>query len=246
MVVNLNRTATAAAETKAVKPVKVAPIGTFTNMSDFEKVGKEIASGVPGYKQLLQNASVAAVIHLDKHGNFNVIRPLWEAAKTFSAGEGRKWFDWIISHTFLEYNPNKLRGNALAEAGFESLFKKNKAKKMDLDGAKKNAWFDHVKARPSVGAQSVNLSKMVDTMLARLSKLLAANALYVPTSDGKGVAKKATAADVRSELKHKLEAIVSQPLKVVGGTASKPAPSAKKATARKASKVAKPAKAKAA
>jgi hypothetical protein len=178
---------------------KVTGIGSYKNQSDFEKVAKEIASGVSNYANLMHSASVAALVHYDKHGNSLVFKPLWDAAKTFSAGEGRKWFT---------YNPLKLRGEKLASADFNTLFKRDKSKVSDVDGAKAKHWRDHKVTRQSV-TRPVDIRKQVATMIKSLQALLNANRLVVMTADGKGIAKKAGAADVRAEVKAALEQLTN-------------------------------------
>lgn len=201
---------------------------TYTNLAAFIAVADKIKAGVPEYKALLQTATIAAFVHLEKHGNYNIIKPLWDAASTFSKGEGRKWLDYLTTFSHLAYNPKSLRGNALADAKFEDLFAKVRGKAMRIDEARKVNWFDHVRARADT-SKPVSLQKQVATMIKSLSALLEANRLVVTTADGKGIARHASAADVRSELKHQLETIVTM-IKVVDGgkkNAGKAAPKVK-------------------
>lgn len=189
---------------------------TYSNLAAFIAVGEKIKAGVPEYKALLQAATIAAFVHLEKHGNYNIIKPLWDAASTFSKGEGRKWLDYLTTFSHLAYNPKSLRGNALADAKFEDLFAKVKGKVMQIDNARKVNWFDHVMTRNDT-SKPVDLAKQIATMMKSLSALLEANRLVVMAADKKGIARHASAADVRSELKHQLEAIVSKPLTVIQG-----------------------------
>ena len=224
---------------------RITRTATFTNLAAFVAVADKIKAGVPEYKALLQTATVAALEHLDKHGNYNVIKPLWEAAATFSKGEGRKWLNYLETFSHLKYNPKGLRGQALADATFDALFAKVKGKVMQIDKARKVNWFDHVMVRADT-SKPVDLAKQVATIMKSLSALLEANRLVVMSADKKGIARHASAADVRSELKHQLEAIVNKPLKVVQGgkkpetkvepkaKATAPVKVAQKATSRKA------------
>lgn len=202
-----NSTVNAKVEAKA-ETAKVTGIGSYKNQSDFEKVGAEIKSGVPGYANLLWSASVAALIHYDKHGNSLVFKPLWDAARTFSAGEGRKWFNWLELHSKLIYNPLKLRGDKLAQAAFNDLFKRDKSKVSDIEGAKVHHWRDHKMIRQSV-SKPIDVRKQVATYIKSLQALLNSNRLVLMAVDGKGIARKAGAADVRAEIKAAIESLTN-------------------------------------
>ena len=197
-----------AAPAKA-ETAKVTGIGSYKNQSDFEKVAKDIMSGVPGYANLLWSASVAALVHYDKHGNSLVFRPLWAAAKTFSAGEGRKWFNWLEIHSKLVYNPLKLRGEKLANANFNDLFKRDKSKVSNIDGAKVHHWRDHKVTRATSMTKPIDVHKQVSTYIKTLQTLLNSNRLVLMTADGKGIARKAGAADVRAEIKAAMESLTN-------------------------------------
>lgn len=233
MVVSIkNKTAPITATETAAKAepaAKVTGIGSYKNQSDFEKVAKEIKAGVPNYATLLWSASVAALVHYDKHGNSLVFKPLWEAASTFSAGEGRKWFNWLETYSKLTYNPLKLRGDKLANADFNTLFKRDKSKVSDVGGAKAHHWRDH-KITRSTTSKPVPLERQVKTWIKSLQDLLNTNRLVIMTADGKGIARKAGAADVRAELKAAMESLTN--VRVVA--TNRTAPAAAKVTPRKA------------
>lgn len=213
-------------------------INTYTNQADFDRVGEAISKGVPGYKALLQSATIAALSHLTKHGNYNVIRPLWDAAQTFSAGEGRKYLDYMVTYSGLTYNPNKLRGEQLNKATFAELWSAKGAKaKGDIDAARKVNWFDHVKVRADNG-KPVDLRKYMARIVKAMNALVVANRLAMPTQDGKGIARMATAADVRSAMREAIEEIV-KPKAVAPRDGRKSLPKEKPvAKAKKAVKVA--------
>lgn len=205
----------------------IKKIATYTNQSDFDRVGLAIEQHNAGYKELLQQASVGALLHLEKHGNFNVLKPLWKAATTFSTGEGRKWHKWILEYSFMTYNPAGLRGEKLSKAAFQDLWRKDKSKHMNVDGARKNAWHDY-KVQKAERTEPVNLSKYVATFIRGLNDLLEHNLVAMPAT-GKSPVRMATPADVRSELRAALETIVSRPknAKPAPNKADKPAPKVK-------------------
>ena len=175
----------------------VTRLETFTTLADFEKAGKRISSGINGYERLMQTASVAALIHIAKHGNYNVLEPLYRAALSWRNPRlANAWVAWVVGHSWLVFNPRKLTGKALSEAkasAFTSLWQKAKGKAMNIDGAKAVNWYE---AKPATEKTApVQMAIKVATIQKQLNKLLKDNMLL--DTDGKPV----DLAKLRSELR---------------------------------------------
>lgn len=181
----------------------VTKLETFTTLADFEKAGKRISSGISGYERLMQTASVAALTHIAKHGNYGVLEPLYRAALAWRNPRlANAWVAWVVGHSWLVFNPRKLTGKQLSEAkasAFNSLWQKAKGKEMNIDGAKSDNWFE---AKPATEkAAPIQMAIKVATIQKQLNKLLKDNMLL--DTDGKPV----DLAKLRSELRAMIETL---------------------------------------
>lgn len=151
MVTSINRKL--ASSSAAIAAIKT---GGDWKPEEFVALADRIKAGVTGYMELAQTGSIAMLEHLEAHGNINVIKPMFEAAKSFNPGlmnkttnvrrdgsMARKWRAFIVAHSWLVYNPNNLKGSKLASATFVELWAKDKTKKMNVDGAKLVKWYDY-------------------------------------------------------------------------------------------------------
>lgn len=181
-------------------------ISTYKNLADFERVGTQIAKQMGHFETLMQEASVAALEHLEQHGNYNILKPLWQAAQSWrSASMANKWKAWLIGHSWLVYNPKNLRGAQLRDAAYETLWAKDKAKKIDLDGARKTPWFEQSITR-APSTKPVNLETQVARFMKSLQALLEAKKIVA----GKGKEQHtATIGEIRAEIRSQLEALAT-------------------------------------
>ena len=181
----------------------ITRLETFTTLADFEKAGKRISSGISGYERLMQTASVAALSHIAKHGNYNVLEPLYRAALSWRNPRlVNAWVAWVVEYSWLVFNPRKLTGKALSEAkasAFTNLWQKSKGKAMNIDGAKAANWYE---AKPaSEKAAPVQMAIKVAAIQKQLNKLLKDNMLL--DTDGKPV----DLAKLRTELRAMIETL---------------------------------------
>lgn len=157
MVTSINRKLAASAA--AIETVKS---GKDWKPEEFEALANRVKAGVTGYMELVQTGTIAMLEHLDAHGNWNIIKPLFEAAKSFNPGlpnkstsirrdgsMARKWRAYIVAHSWLVYNPSNLKGAKLASATFAELWAKDKTRKMNVEGAKATKWYDYQLDRAS-------------------------------------------------------------------------------------------------
>ena len=203
--------------------------GSSLTLADFKAAGKQVASGVTGYKDKMQTFTLYAFQHVEKHGDYNVLKPLFQAASTFSKGEGRRWRDYVVTYTWLTYNPRKLSGAKLASADYGELWAKDKAKAMRVTEAEAVKWYDHEMNRGDTKTKKVSTEAFIAKVMKQVQAAIFAHTLL------KGEAL-ATVADVRAELKAQLEALTAEPdTKVTESTKVTKLPAkARKRTARKA------------
>jgi len=238
MVTSINRklAASAAAIDATVKT------GDMWKPEEFEAIASRIVAGVTGYRELVQAATVAMLEHLAKHGNINVIKPMFEAAKSFNPGlpnkstnirrdgsMARKWRAYIVAHSWLVYNPNNLKGAKLASATFAELWAKDKSRAMDIDKAKAVKWYDFSLDH------GANAKAIVGVALAeRIRKQVQALLKQRLVSDANGNVM--TVGRVRQLIKAELEKLEA-PAKVPAGTTVLKPAKAKGSKPRKGSKV---------
>ena len=244
MVTSINRKlATSAAALTAAVEVRT---GDTWKPEDFVALAERVKAGVSGYMELVQTGSVAMLEHLAKHGNINVIKPMFEAAKSFNPGlpnkktqerrdgsMARKWRGFIVAHSWLVYNPKNLKGAALASATFEDLWAKDRSRKMNIDAAKATKWFDYQLDR---GASTKALAGV--TLAEKIRKQVQAllNKRLIADASGKVLTPGRVKALIARELE-KLEAPAKETV-IAGVKATKGATvTAKGAKPRKASKV---------
>ena len=215
----------------------VTKLDTFTQLSDFDKAGKRIASGIAGYEKLMQSASIAALQHIEKHGNSNVLEPLYRATLAWrNKRMSNAWVAWVVSYSWFIFNPRNLKGQALTKAkeeGFHSLWVKSKGKEMNIDGAKGEPWYE---AKPDAKAvEPVQAAVKIAAIQKMMNKLLADGMLH--DTDGKPI----NLGKLRTEFRAMIETLEVPHKPVV--TTEKPKAKAKAKVEPKAPK-AKPPKAK--
>lgn len=175
-------------------------IATYTTVADFEAVAKRIANGIGNAKRLMQQATIAAMEHLQAHGNVNVFAPLDKAGTSFTKAQHNLWRKYVQHFTWLRYNADNKNGKALKEAAFDKLWTKDKAGKMDIDAAREVDWFtwspDDAKDQPEI-----DLADYVKSVEKRIKKLLADKKLYTKEAPNGAITKRnARVADVRKEM----------------------------------------------
>ena len=117
------------------------------------------------------SASIAALQHIEKHGNSNVLEPLYRATLAWrNKRMSNAWVAWVVSYSWFIFNPRNLKGQALTKAkeeGFHSLWVKSKGKEMNIDGAKGEPWYEakpEAKAdKPEAKADAKPAAKAVET-----------------------------------------------------------------------------------
>lgn len=90
----------------------------------------------------IQEATLAALEHLAKHGNIRVLEPLWHLTRSFKPALARQWRQYVLAHSFLDFNPNGLPTRAITKAQFVDIWVKNRAKEMSLEAARNTKWFE--------------------------------------------------------------------------------------------------------
>ncbi len=186
-----------------------AKIITYTTLSDFEAVAKRIKTATGNVFALMQSATVAALEHIEKHGNVCMLEPLADAAKYFkSKALSDKWQAYVLAHSWFVYNPRELKGKALKDANFASLYVKDRVRKMDLDGARATNW--HEFELPSVANDKpVKAGDAVSAFVKRLQKLIDADKLQDATGATIGMA------DLRAMIKAECESLKAKQKTIV-------------------------------
>ena len=164
---------------------------------------KALVSSAHGNRSRSQTLTVAAIIHLSEHGNSRVFEKLYAAiGLAFGKGAQNTWRSYVIDHTWLVFNPNKLSASKLKatiDANFSSVFVKDQSKSIDIEGAKAKPWFDHEPAKDE--QKPMNAEATIAAFVKRLNKLLADGKLV--GTDGKPM----PLADVRSAMRRASEAL---------------------------------------
>ncbi|KAB2908184.1 MAG: hypothetical protein F9K30_23595 [Dechloromonas sp.] len=134
-------------------------------------------------KSNLQKWTVAALEHMAKHGDFMVLEPIWRGTRELRPTLARRWREYVVAHSFLDYNPNDLVGRKLAAASFRALWIKNKSKTMALEAARRTRWFEFRGSKePTIVTVDVEL--YARRVVARLKSLIDGGQLW---KDGKRV-----------------------------------------------------------
>lgn len=213
-----------------------AKIITYTTLSDFEAVAKRIKTATGNVFALMQSATIAALEHIEKHGNVCMLEPLADAAKYFKSKTlSDKWQAYVLAHSWFIYNPRELKGKALKDANFASLYVKDRARKMDLDGARATNWHEYEIER-ATNDKPVKAGDAVSAFVKRLQKLIDADKLTDATGATIGMA------DLRAMIKAECESLKAKQKTIVD---TGKAPADTDATNSKPAKVAKPRKSKA-
>jgi hypothetical protein len=187
-----------------------AKIITYTTLSDFEAVAKRIKTATGNVFALMQSATVAALEHIEKHGNVCMLEPLADAAKYFkSKSLSDKWQAYVLAHSWFVYNPRELKGKALKDANFASLYVKDRARKMDLDGARATSWHEFELPSASGNDKPVKAGDAVSAFVKRLQKLIDADKLTDATGATIGMA------DLRAMIKAECESLKAKQKTVV-------------------------------
>lgn len=175
-------------------------IATYTTVADFEAVAKRIANGIGNAKRLMQQATIAAMEHLQAHGNVNVFAPLDKAGTSFTKAQHNLWRAYVQNYTWLRYNVDNKTGKALAGAAFDKLWTKDKSGTMDIDGARDVDWFTY--EAPGMDKPDIELADYVKSVEKRIKSLLTDKKLFIKTGADGGVItiKHARVADVRKAL----------------------------------------------
>lgn len=209
---------------------------TYTTLSDFEAVAKRIKTATGNVFALMQSATVAALEHIEKHGNVCMLEPLADAAKYFkSKSLADKWQAYVLAHSWFVYNPRELKGKALKDANFALLYVKDRARKMDIDGARATQWHEFEVDR-ATNDKPVKAGDAVSAFVKRLQKLIEADKLHDATGNIIGMA------GLRAMIKAECESLKAKAKPVIE---TGKAPADTDATNSKPAKVAKPRKAKA-
>lgn len=215
----------------------VTKIETYKSVDDFANVAKRIISGNKGTRGLLQSATVAAIAHMSQHGNINVLIALDLAGQSFGRNLYRQWSDYVQAYSWLKYNPDDLRGQALTKAESSLLWKRNADKDMKANDATKAAetnWYDYKK--PSAPTdREVNVPDAVKRMRDRLTKALVHR--LATGADGKPV----TLDTVENMLKDMIAGISADVLKSLKEKDAEKASAAPPVEASKPQRIAKPA-----
>lgn len=201
----------------------VARIKTYQTIEDFEAVAKRIISANSHNKGLMQEATIAMLEHLEKHGNINIAKPLYLASLSFATNLQKAWRYYVTGYSWLVFNAKDLRGQAILKAEFTELWTKSAAPsaKMDLDGARGAKWYD-AKAPAAVGDTEYNAPDAVKRFFDRAIKALIAQ--HAKGADGK-VITQATMRKMITEQLARMDDEVTKGLKdKVQVSANAPAP----------------------
>ena len=174
-------------------------IDTFKTLADFEALGKRIRTAAGTPFNLVQVGLIAALTHLEKNGNVNVLKPIITAIEDSFLNRGmvRKVRQYVLTYSWLEYNARGFKATQLRDAQFDTVWTKNKTKKMNIDGAKAENWYE-IDLPGREDAAPVDLEKFADTFAKRIQKMIEGDKLV----KGK---KLATVGEVRSMLRAALE-----------------------------------------
>lgn len=175
-------------------------IGTYATVADFEAVSTRIIRGIGNAKRLMQEATIAAMEHLNAHGNVNVFAPLDKAGAAFTKAQHKLWRAYIQHYTWMRYNVDNKTGKALASAAFDKLWTKDKSGKIDIDGAKDTDWYTF--EAPGTDKPDLDLDDYVKSVEKRIKSLLKDQKLLIKTgaTGGAITIKHAKAVDVRKAL----------------------------------------------
>jgi hypothetical protein len=84
----------------------VTKIETFKTLDDFKKLGRRIATGVANSMELIQMGTIAAMEHIEAHGNVAVLEPIAAAVGSYmSKSLALKWKAWAIANSWFTFNP---------------------------------------------------------------------------------------------------------------------------------------------
>ena len=156
-------------------------------------------------KTQIQEATIAALERLADHGNIHVIEPIWKSTLLLSPALSKQWRQYVVAHSFLDYNARGLVGRALGAAEFGALWAKNRSRGMSLDAARQTPWFKFRADKSETTAtspDSVDVDEYARRVIARLQSLIDGGRLR---TDGH----LAKVAEVRSTFEQRLAELVS-------------------------------------
>lgn len=182
----------------------VSKIQAFKTLEDFKKLGRRIATGVANSMELIQMGTIAAMEHIEAHGNVAVLEPIASAVGSYmSKSLALKWKAWVIAHSWFTFNPNNLKGSKLGSATFAQIWVKTKGKAMNIDGMRSIKWFNYEPEKDVKPDVPVDINKLASKLAKQVQQAIEAGLLV--GNDGKT---KVSAHEARSILKAAVETLV--------------------------------------
>jgi hypothetical protein len=121
-------------------------------------------------RDAVQDWTLQALRHMQAHGDFGVLEPLYRSIKALQPSLGKRWRAYVEAYSFLTYNPNNLKGAALGRASFRDLWRRIKDKPVDVSGAEKQKWYLF---QPVVeDTEAIDLDASVGRLMARVQGLI--------------------------------------------------------------------------
>lgn len=146
---------------------------TLVSLADYVRLAKRIESGAHNNRALMQFGLVSALSHIETHGNVNVLEPLAHAVLSLRSNTLTKaWKGWVVAHSWLTFNPQNLKGKALASARFSDLWVKDKTREMHVDAARESHWWEYKAPSEEAEAKDFDVEKAIAALVTRINKAL--------------------------------------------------------------------------
>jgi hypothetical protein len=119
----------------------------------FAKEAKDIAKAVNGAKERVQEVTILAMAHAEKHGDWtSTLLPIMEVMLTSGSGKeathgpfgqamGLAYAAYITKYTKLVYNPKGFNGRKLAKLPIHERWQWDKTKLFDVEAAERTKWW---------------------------------------------------------------------------------------------------------